>query len=299
MLNKVEGIGGSHYTGTFPEDFMTQTHTDTLTPVQKNTLLYSIVIPAYNESRNILETVPGLAGALRGESIPFELVIVNDNSIDDTGEIVVKLQQDYPEINLVNNPMPGGFGRAIRYGLDNITGEVVAIVMADLSDRPEDVVQCYRTIEEGWDCVFGSRFTSGSKVTNYPPVKLIIQRIVNNAIRLLFVTPFNDMTNAFKVYRRPVIDDISPLKAAHFNITIELSLSALIRRYRIKQIPIGWEGRTWGQSNLKLRAMGRRYLATLLKLWFERWLIVDDLLIESQHKLSDSNKTTNIDDEAG
>jgi len=267
--------------------------------VPKNTLLYSIVIPAYNESRNIIETVPRIAGALREESIPFELVIVNDNSIDDTGETVKQLQQDYPEINLVNNPMPGGFGRAIRCGLSNISGEVIAIVMADLSDRPEDVVRCYRTIEEGWDCVFGSRFVPGSQVTNYPPVKLVIQRIVNNAIRMLFVTPINDMTNAFKVYRRYVIDDISPLRAAHFNITIELSLSALIRQYRIKQIPIAWEGRTWGQSNLKLRAMGRRYLATLLKLWFERWLIVDDLLIESQHKLADSDKTENGDEETG
>lgn len=265
---------------------MTRPQTESLAPVDPNTLLYSVVIPAYNESRNIVETVPRLADALRAESIPFELVIVNDNSIDDTGQTVDDLKASYPEINLVHNPMPGGIGRAIRCGLDSISGDAVAIVMADLSDSPEDVVRCYRKLEEGWDCVFGSRFVEGSKVSNYPPLKLFIQRIVNNAIRIMFVTPFNDMTNAFKVYRRHVIDDISPLRAAHFNITIELSLSALIRQYNITQIPISWEGRTWGQSNLKLRAMGRRYLATLMKIWFERWLIVDDLLAESEHKRS-------------
>jgi dolichol-phosphate mannosyltransferase len=272
---------------------MPQSTSNPIQAVPKNTLLYSIVIPAYNESKNIVETVPRLALALRNEEIPFELVIVNDNSIDDTGEIVGQLQHDYPEINLVSNPMPGGFGRAIRCGLENIQGDVVAIVMADLSDSPDDVVRCYRTIEEGWDCVFGSRFTSGSSVSNYPFVKLVIQRVVNNAIRIMFMTTLNDMTNAFKVYRRHVINDVSPLRAAHFNITIELSLSTLIRNYAIKQIPISWEGRTWGQSNLRLRAMGRRYLATLMKLWFERWLIVDDLLIESEHKRIDTDKSDN------
>jgi dolichol-phosphate mannosyltransferase len=270
---------------------MTLPTSDTITPVERNSLLYSIVIPAYNESRNIIETVPRLADALRAEDIPFELVVVNDNSIDDTGVTVNQLSADYPEIKLVHNPMPGGFGRAIRCGLANVSGEAIAIVMADLSDSPDDVVRCYRKLEEGWDCVFGSRFTQGSTVSNYPPVKLVIQRVVNNCIRMMFFTSFNDMTNAFKVYRRHVIDDISPLRSAHFNITIELSLSTLIRQYRITQIPISWEGRTWGQSNLKLRAMGRRYLATLLKLWFERWLIVDDLILESEHKRSDTGNT--------
>ena len=272
---------------------MPHTATEPLESVEPNSLLYSIVIPAYNESRNIIETVPRLADALRAEQIPFELVIVNDNSVDDTGDTVDQLREDYPEINLCHNPMPGGFGRAIRCGLSNVTGDAVAIVMADLSDSPEDVVRCYRKLEEGWDCVFGSRFIEGSRVNNYPPVKLVIQRIVNNAIRFMFFTKLNDMTNAFKVYRRYVVDDISPMRAAHFNITIELSLSTLIRNYRIAQIPISWEGRTWGQSNLKLGTMGRRYLATLMKCWFERWLIVDDLVLESVHKRHDSENTEN------
>jgi len=90
------------------------------------------------------------------------------------------------------------------------------------------------------------------------------------------------LTNAFKVYRRHVIEGISPLQAAHFNITIEMSLSSLIRRYKIAEIPISWSGRTWGQSNLRLRAMGRRYLCTLLMIWFERLLILDDILIENR-----------------
>jgi dolichol-phosphate mannosyltransferase len=251
-----------------------------LQPVEKNSLLYSIILPAYNEEENIVPTIGRLAIALRAERIPFELVVVNDNSKDRTPEVVMAARAEYPEIHLVHNTPPGGLGRAVRCGLRSFKGDVVAVVMADLSDSPDDVIACYRKIEEGYDCVFGSRFIAGSKVTAYPRVKLVVNRIGNFFIRNMFMTRHNDLSNAFKVYRRHVIESISPLHAAHFNITIEMSLSALIRGYRIATIPISWSGRTWGQSNLRIRVMGRRYLCTLLKIWFERLLIQDDLLAE-------------------
>jgi len=262
------------------------------TPVPQNTLLYSIVVPAHNEEKNIEPTLRSLAQELRANGIPFELVVVNDNSKDRTPEVVDALRVEIPEIRLVSNPLRNGLGRAVRCGLSHVKGDVIAVVMADCSDDPRDVVACYRKIEEGYDCVFGSRFIRGSIVTHYPPVKLIVNRIVNQMMRVLFMTRLNDLTNAFKVYRRYVIDSIQPLRAAHFNITIEMSLSALIRKYRIAQIPISWTGRTWGASNLRLRQMGRRYLCTLLKIWFERLLILDDLLAETavsqQQKRSDT-----------
>jgi len=250
--------------------------------VKENTLLYSILIPAYNEAKNLPPTLEQLAAALRREGIPFEFLVVNDNSTDETPQVLASLAEAYPELRVAVNTPPGGLGRAIRCGLHNFKGDVVAIVMADSSDSPEDVVACYRKIEEGYDCVFGSRFRKGSKVSQYPPVKLVFNRIVNLAMRVLFLTRFNDLTNAFKVYRRHVIESITPLHAAHFNITIEMSLSCLIRRFKIAEIPISWSGRTWGSSNLRLREMGRRYLCTLLMIWFERMLILDDLLLETR-----------------
>ena len=253
-----------------------------LTPVPKNTLLLSLIIPAYNEGQNIAEVLEGYALPLRAESIPFELIVVNDNSTDETAQAVAQREPSIPEIRLVDNLGPRGLGRAVRCGLQHAKGEAIAIVMADRSDAPEDVVKCYRLLEEGYDCAFGSRFIKGSSVLHYPPLKLVVNRIVNALIRVMFMTRHNDMTNAFKVYRRHVIDAITPLHAAHFNITIEMSLSALIRRYRIATVPITWSGRTWGSSNLRLQAMGRRYLATLLKIWFERILILDDVIQESE-----------------
>ncbi len=261
---------------------MASTAVSSAAPEERNTLLYTLLIPAYNEEGNIAPTLRGLANAMREEGIPFELLVVNDNSSDHTRQVLEGLRPEIPEIHVVDSPPPGGLGRAVRCGLDHFQGDVVAIVMADSSDHPEDVVRCYRKIEEGNDCVFGSRFLRESRVTHYPPVKLFFNRLVNRMMQLLFFTPHNDLTNAFKVYRRKVIDSIGPLQAAHFNITIEMSLSALIRRYKIASIPISWSGRTWGVSNLRLREMGRRYLCTMLMIWFERLLILDDVMTENK-----------------
>lgn len=250
----------------------------------KHLLLYSIVIPAHNEENNITNTVTELIQHLQMEDIPFEIIVVNDNSKDKTPHVVEELSKKHPQIVLVNNPLPPGMGRAIRTGLAHAKGDVVAIVMADRSDDPVDVIRCYKKIEEGYDCVFGSRFRKGSKVIQYPKIKLIANRIVNKMLQILFLTRFNDLTNAFKVYRKHVIESISPLQSAHFNITIEMSLSALIRKYNIAEIPISWYGRTWGQSKLKLREMGRRYLCTMLMIWFERLLILDDIMLEKKQQ---------------
>ncbi len=253
-----------------------------LKPAPRNTLLYSVLIPAHNEEENIPRTLRDIAAELRREGVPFELLVVNDNSTDQTAAVVEAMREELPEIHLVHNTAPAGLGRAVRCGLQHFQGDVLALVMADCSDSPADIVRCYRKIEEGHDCAFGSRFRPGSKVTDYPPVKLVANRIVNRAMQVLFMTRHNDLTNAFKVYRRHVIESISPLQAAHYNITIELSLSCVIRLYRIAELPISWSGRTWGQSKLRLRQMGRRYLCTLLMIWFERLLILDDLMLENK-----------------
>jgi len=246
-----------------------------------HTLLLSVVIPAHNEEKNIGATVAGLTRVLRREAIPYELVLVDDNSTDATQAVLSSLTETDPNVVAVRREPPRGFGRAVRSGLERATGEVIVICMADQSDSPEDVAAYYSKIEEGYDCVYGSRFIRGSHCANYPRGKLLVNRLVNRMMQLLFWTRYNDLTNSFKAYRSYVIRDIWPLKACHFNITIELSLNALIRGYAIAQVPISWQGRTWGSSNLHLSEMGRRYLSTLLRAWFEKNLILDDLLAES------------------
>jgi dolichol-phosphate mannosyltransferase len=252
----------------------------------------SIVIPAYNEAGNIAACVKELQDVVGvREGLDYEIVVVNDNSTDETAAVVESLIEKDASVRLVSRTPPGGFGRAIRSGLDAVTGDVVVIYMADLSDDPNDVIAYYRKIEEGYDCVFGSRFRPGSKVQHYPWVKLVVNRVVNCCIQLMFWVPYNDLTNAFKAYRTSVIRDCGPYQASHFNITLELSLSALIRRYRIAEIPISWSGRQWGASNLRLQEMGRRYLSTLLMMFFQRILVADDIRAECSHPTSPAGKS--------
>jgi len=253
----------------------------------------SIVIPACNEAENIKDCLDALRRSLTPvPEIDYEIIVVDDNSSDDTAEIVRREQQSDESIRLVCRTDSRGYGRAVRSGLEVVTGNVAIPFMADLSDDPEDVIRYYRTIKEGYDCVFGSRFLRESRVTGYSLGKLIVNRLVNRLLQLLFLTPFNDLTNAFKAYRMKVIRTCGPYEGSHFNLTLEMSLSALSRRYLIAQIPISWNGRKKGTSKLRLLSMGRRYFATLMHAFFDHWLISDDLLQErlaSERKLTGEN----------
>lgn len=249
-------------------------------PSPASPLLFSLVIPAHDEGDNLAATVEELVRALDLERIPHEIVIVDDNSSDSTGASARELAGRLRQVRVVTRKHLPGFGRAVRAGLEVCRGDAVAIVMADRSDDPGDVVRYYRKLAEGYDCVFGSRFRRGSRVEFYPRGKLIVNRIVNRALQLLFWTRFNDLTNAFKAYRMEVLRACGPYSSSHFNLTVEMALSALVRRYHIAEIPIHWYGRTWGASKLSVFRMGRRYLVVVLKCFFDKLLIGDDILEE-------------------
>jgi dolichol-phosphate mannosyltransferase len=236
----------------------------------------SVVIPARDEGGSIGETLRVVLDALRAASVPSEIVVVDDGSRDDTGARVRQVAASNPEVVLVRNEGRHGFGMAVRAGLRHATGEAIAVMMADASDSPDDLVEYYRKLQEGWDCVFGSRFIRGGRVHDYPPHKLIINRMANWFIQTLFGLRLNDTTNAFKAYRREVIDGIQPLISPHFNLTVEMPLKAIVRGYSYTVIPISWTNRQAGVSKLKLKEMGSRYLFIVLYVWLEKLLARGD-----------------------
>ena len=162
---------------------------------------------------------------------------------------------------------------AVRAGLQSFSGDVVAIVMADNSDRPEDVVLFYQVMRErGVDCVFGTRWAAGGSTVVYPQPKLVLNRLANKFIQALFWSGYNDVTNAFKMYRREVIEGIQPILSHHFNLTVELPLKAMVRGYTYCVVPNGWINRETGISKLKVKEMGSRYLFIVLYCLIEKWL---------------------------
>lgn len=243
----------------------------------KRDMKVSIIIPAHNEEDCIAPTICGIINELNKEKIEYEIVVVNDSSTDNTRKVVEELMRTYPLIRLINRQAPCGFGRAVKEGLSHVTGDIVGIAMGDLSDDPKDIVKCFRKIEEGYDCVFGSRFIKGSIVEGYPPIKLAISRLANFFVQILFSIKANDITNAFKFYRIEVIRAIQPLQALYFNINVEIPLKAFTRGFSFIQIPINWYGRKSGVSKLSIREMSRKYLFMILYVWLEKILLKDEI----------------------
>jgi dolichol-phosphate mannosyltransferase len=236
----------------------------------------SIVIPARNEEGNIERTTLALRDHLDAAGIAtFEILVVDDGSRDRTYDLILAQHQQDERIRVVRNSGRNGFGRAVVYGLDHFTGDAVVIFMADLSDSPADVVKYYHILRDHADCVFGSRFMRGSQVIDYPRFKLVINRFANFIIQMMFQLGFNDVTNAFKGYRRSAIEGCRPFISPHFNLTIEIPLKCIVRGYSYRVLPISWRNRDVGVSQLKLREQGSRYLYTLLTVWFE-WLLTRD-----------------------
>jgi len=238
----------------------------------------SIIIPGLDEAENLPACISEIIDELIKNKILHEVLVIDDGSTDNTHEVVASMIKRYPSIRYVRNEERNGFGRAIRLGLDEYTGDAVAIMMADRSDSPKDLVSYWKTLQEGYECVFGSRFIRGSKVSNYPFLKLIANRIVNTMIRIAFKIKSNDVTNAFKMYRREVIEGCKPFISPHFNLTVEIPIEAVIRGYSYKVLPISWKNRTRGVAKLKLREMGSRYFFIIAYLWLEKYFSRGDYI---------------------
>jgi dolichol-phosphate mannosyltransferase len=246
-------------------------------PEEKKPLqLLSIVIPAHNEEECICSTIEHLHLELCLREIPHEIVVVDDGSTDQSLELLQGLSNIRPELKVIQNKGPNGFGRAIICGLNHITGDAVVIMMADESDDCRDVICYWQELNKGYDCVFGSRFVKGGGTIDYPLIKLFINRIANTLLRIFFRIKLNDTTNAFKAYRREVISGCRPLISHHFNLTVELPLKAIVRGYSWTMIPITWRNRRTGLAKLKIKEMGSRYLFICLYIWLEKYLSKGD-----------------------
>ena len=231
----------------------------------------SVVIPARDEVGCIAATVEHLHVELRLHDVPHEIIVVDDGSSDGTWSTLHDLRTRIPELVPIQSPAPHGFGRAVVHGLGHMTGDAAIVMMADESDDCRDVYRYWVTLNEGWECVFGSRFVTGGGVIDYPRLKLILNRLANWFIKVAFGIPLNDVTNAFKAYRRTVIEGCRPLLAPHFNLTVELPLKAIVRGYSWTVVPITWRNRRTGTAKLKLKEMGSRYLFIVLYVWLEKY----------------------------
>jgi dolichol-phosphate mannosyltransferase len=250
-------------------------------PSKEQLRMLSIIIPARNEEGCIASTVEHLFVELRLQGVEHEIVVVDDGSTDDTWKVLTSTSARVPTLKTVQNTGQHGFGRAVTLGFDHMRGDAVVIMMADESDDSRDVASYWRLLNDGWDAVFGSRFIRGGGVIDYPFHKLVLNRAANLFLRILFHSGLNDTTNAFKAYRKTVIDGCRPFLSQHFNLTVELPLKVIVRGYSWTVTPITWRNRRVGFSKLKIKEMGSRYLFIALYCWLEKYFSCGDYRKES------------------
>jgi dolichol-phosphate mannosyltransferase len=250
--------------------------------------LLSVVIPAQDEEESIASTVEHLHLELSLNKVPHEIIVVDDGSEDRTWAILQELAIRDEALRPVRNGEAHGFGRAVCKGIDFALGDAVVIMMADESDDCRDVVRYWKVLNEGWDCVFGSRFIKGGGVIDYPWLKLCLNRLANLFVRLLFRVSLNDTTNAFKGYRKAALEGCRPFLSPHFNLTVELPLKAIVRGYSWTVIPITWRNRRSGVPKLKIKEMGSRYFFIVAYVWLEKYFSRGDYRVCSNIHIPDT-----------
>ena len=233
--------------------------------------MLSIIVPVRNEADNLNDISNYFLNNLK--NISYEILIINDFSKDDTFNKAKLLIEKNKNLKIFNNERRG-LGGAINLGIKKSSGSFIAIMMADQSDNVTDLITYYNLMEsQKYDAVFGSRFLNKSKVTEYPIQKLILNRIFNFFVSIIFWNSYNDYTNAFKIYKKSVLLEIMPLISESFNIFLEMPLKIITRNYNYKIIPIDWTGRKKGKSKFKIKELRAKYLFTLIYCFIEKNLL--------------------------
>ena len=233
--------------------------------------MLSIIVPLRNEYDNINSIYNYFYKNLK--NIEYEVLYINDFSEDSTLDQARSLSQRDNRFKVFDNKKKG-LGGAINLGIEKAEGTYITIMMADQSDDINDLVKYFTLIStENYDAILGSRFLKNSKVTDYPYQKLILNRIFNFFVSLIFWNKYNDYTNAFKIYKSEMIKSFLPLVSESFNIFLELPLKVISRKYNFKIIPINWRGRKKGEAKFKIKELRSKYLFTLIYCFIEKILL--------------------------
>ena len=233
----------------------------------------SIIIPTFNEVKQLKYTIKKLQ-SLKKKIKKYELIFIDDFSNDGSYQQLVLFKKKDSRIKIFKN-IKKGLGSAIKVGIKKSKKKYVCIFMCDLSDDVNDIYKYYKAITDNkkLDAVFGTRFDKNSKVINYPFFKLMLNRIANNVIKILFLSNYNDFTNAFKIYKKKVLLKLFPIVSENFNIFLELPLKIITRKLNYKIIPINWYGRKIGESKFKIKEIGSKYVYILLYCFIEKILL--------------------------
>jgi dolichol-phosphate mannosyltransferase len=233
--------------------------------------MLSVIFPIRDEEKN-LQNIVNLFNKLDFE-FKYEILFVNDYSNDSSFELMKEISLKNSSVRALNNKKKG-IGGAINLGIQESKYDYCCIMMADLSDDLMDLKKYYTLINsKRLDAVFGSRFIKGSVCDEYPLKKLILNRLFNLFVKILYLSKYNDFTNAFKIYKKESLLKTFPLVSESFNIFLEIPLKIISRNFSYEIIPINWKNRKTGHSKFKIQELRSRYLFTLIYCFLEKILL--------------------------
>jgi len=216
----------------------------------------SIVVPAHNEQDNIIETIDKIEAAVNAE---HELIVIDDHSTDSTAELVRRKAGEYTNVRLVENKRDKGFANALKTGFENACAQAVVPVMGDLCDELSTVRRMLDKIDQGYDVVSGSRYMKGGSRLGGSKLKAALSCWGGRTLHYLLGIPTHDIANAFKMYRKDVLNKIV-ISSKGFEISMEVPLKAYFSGCKITEVPTVWHERTKGKSNFKIFKLLPDYL---------------------------------------
>jgi len=234
---------------------------------EKNKIFLSIIIPARNEQENLEETIDSIFPFINKDMT--EIIIVNDHSTDNTAMVAEKISKKKAQVKLVHNLNEPGFANALKTGFSHAKGEYVLPVMADGCDGPETINLMIERAKAGFDLVCGCRYMKNGGKCGGPKFQNFFSKFVCLSLYFFAGIPTRDVSNAFKMYRRKLLQQIC-LKEKGFAISMEAALKFHFKGYKICDVPTVWLGRKKGKSKFKLSKTFpyvKLYLNAIVESW--------------------------------
>jgi hypothetical protein len=231
----------------------------------------SVIVPCHNEEMNVGPLVCRIISMF--DPYIHEIILLNDNSNDKTGDVIDELSRQDPRIKSVHRALPNGVGLTITDGLRIATGKYLLSLDCDFQHLLPETRDLFDGIAEGYDVAVGSRFSRHSVLLKYPFVKIVANRAFHLIARTVLIAGFRDLTNNLKLMRREVAQNLL-LREPGFAINAETGLQPLLMGYRVKEVPISWIGRSvdMGVSSFRVLKVGGGYWRVLYRLWLWRFL---------------------------
>jgi glycosyltransferase involved in cell wall biosynthesis len=229
----------------------------------------SFVVPCHNEEMNLHRLVDGICG-FYGPYV-HEIILVNDNSTDSTGQTAGEIARREPRVKVLNRKPPNGVGRALREGYAAATGSYILTMDCDFVEILPEFRDLFDAVAAGYEGVIGSRFSYESLLINYPFFKILCNRSFHLLANLFLPLRVRDISNNLKLYEAEILKSID-IEENHFAANVETGLKPLLAGYIIKEVPISWINRTidMGKSSFRIVTVSPDYFRTLVRIAFRR-----------------------------